>query len=57
MQFQQKTDATIQDIRTQISQLTSFVSELKAQNSGFLPSQTIMNLRDNVSAITLRSGR
>ena len=55
--YQQRTDAAIQDIRTQIGQLASSMNELKTQNSGLLPSQTIVNPRDNVSAITLRSGR
>ena len=36
--YQQRTDATIQDIRTQIGQLASFVSKPKTQGSGLPPS-------------------
>ena len=31
--------------------------ELKAQGPGLIPSQTIVNVRDNVNAITLRYAR
>ncbi|RDX87866.1 hypothetical protein CR513_30611, partial [Mucuna pruriens] len=43
MQFQQNMNATIQDLKTQIGHN--------------LPSQTILNLRGNASAVTLRSGK
>ncbi|KAJ9173939.1 hypothetical protein P3X46_017022 [Hevea brasiliensis] len=56
-QFQQETRNSIQNIERQIGQLTSFVSKLEAQGSGKLPSQTIMNPRENVNAIVLRSGK
>ncbi|KAK4381604.1 hypothetical protein Sango_2951100 [Sesamum angolense] len=41
----------------QISQLATSVSKLEAQASGKLPSQTETNPRENVSAITLQSGK
>ncbi|KAK4382383.1 Retrovirus-related Pol polyprotein from transposon opus [Sesamum angolense] len=46
----------LQHLGNQISQLATFVSKLEAQASGKLPSQTETNPRENVSAITLRSG-
>ena len=33
------------------------ISQIKAQRSGKLPSQTIMNTKKNASVITLRSGK
>jgi len=56
-QFQQETKNSIQNIERQIGQLASSVSKLEAQGSGKLPSQTIMNPRENASAILLRSGK
>ena len=70
-QFQQETRASIADIKanianmqasiqslaTQVGQLVTTVSRLEAQGYGRLPSQTVMNPRENVSAITLRSGK
>ncbi|KAJ9159387.1 hypothetical protein P3X46_024895 [Hevea brasiliensis] len=56
-QFQQETRNSIQNIERQIGQLASSVSKLEAQGSGRLPSQTIMNPRENASAILLRSGK
>ncbi|KAJ9152447.1 hypothetical protein P3X46_026012, partial [Hevea brasiliensis] len=41
----------------QIDQLASSVSKLEAQGSEKLPSQTVMNPRENASAILLRSGK
>ncbi|RDX72929.1 hypothetical protein CR513_47510, partial [Mucuna pruriens] len=49
--------ATIQDLKTQIGQLANTVSHLQSAGSNNLPSQTILNLRGNASAVTLRSGR
>ncbi|XP_031127650.1 uncharacterized protein LOC116029749 [Ipomoea triloba] len=54
-QFQQQTRTSIQHLESQISQLASTVSRLESQ--GKLPSQTIVNPKQNVSAITLRSGK
>ncbi|KAE8665021.1 ocs element-binding factor 1-like [Hibiscus syriacus] len=54
-QFQQETRTSIQNLENQMSQLASSVSRLESQ--GKLPSQTIVNPKQNVSAITLRSGK
>ncbi|KAK4383695.1 hypothetical protein Sango_2750900 [Sesamum angolense] len=52
-QFQQETRASIQNLESQVSQLASSVSRLESQ--GKLPSQTIINPKQNVSAITMCS--
>ncbi|KAK4395446.1 hypothetical protein Sango_1698900 [Sesamum angolense] len=52
-QFQQETRASIQNLESQMSQLASSVSRLESQ--GKLPSQTIINPKQNVSAITMCS--
>ncbi|KAL0378490.1 UNVERIFIED_CONTAM: hypothetical protein Sradi_3154500 [Sesamum radiatum] len=54
-QFQQKTEAGLQHLGNQMSQLARSVSQLTAQASRKLPSQTEANPRENVSAMTLRS--
>ncbi|KAL0286859.1 UNVERIFIED_CONTAM: Retrovirus-related Pol polyprotein from transposon.6 [Sesamum radiatum] len=54
-QFQQETRSSIQNLESQISQLVSSVSRLESQ--GKLPSQTIINPKQNASAIVLRSGK
>ncbi|KAL2249932.1 UNVERIFIED_CONTAM: Retrovirus-related Pol polyprotein from transposon 17.6 [Sesamum indicum] len=54
-QFQQQTQQSIQNLESQISQLASSVSKLESQ--GKLPSQSVINPRQNASAITLRSGK
>ncbi|KAJ9178685.1 hypothetical protein P3X46_010549 [Hevea brasiliensis] len=56
-QFQQETRNSIQNIERQIGQLASSVSKLEAQGSGKLPSQTVMNPRENASAILLQNGK
>ncbi|KAL0319983.1 UNVERIFIED_CONTAM: hypothetical protein Sradi_5259800 [Sesamum radiatum] len=63
-QFQQKMEAGLQETRTcinhsgnQLSQLATSVNQLEAQSCGKLPSQIEANLRENVSAITLWSGK
>ncbi|KAL0296021.1 UNVERIFIED_CONTAM: hypothetical protein Sradi_6654200 [Sesamum radiatum] len=53
----QETRANLQHLGNQISQLATSVSKLEVQASGKLPSQTETNPRENVSAITLRSGK
>ncbi|XP_017622191.1 uncharacterized protein LOC108466378 [Gossypium arboreum] len=53
--FQQKTDMLLQELDKQVSKLVLTVSRLESQ--GKLPSQTDLNPRHNVSAITLRSGK
>ncbi|KAJ9568340.1 hypothetical protein OSB04_004306 [Centaurea solstitialis] len=55
LQFQQKTEASIQNLRAQMTQLATSVSQLESQ--GKLPSQTETNPKQNVSAIALRSGK
>ncbi|KAL2235749.1 UNVERIFIED_CONTAM: hypothetical protein Sindi_1307100 [Sesamum indicum] len=54
-QFQQQTQTSIQNLESQISQLASSVGKLASQ--GKLPSQSVINPRQNVSAITLCSGK
>ncbi|KAJ9175141.1 hypothetical protein P3X46_013722 [Hevea brasiliensis] len=56
-QFQQETKNSIQNIERQIGQLASSMSKLEAQGSRKLPSQTVMNPRENASAILLQSGK
>ncbi|XP_016723785.1 uncharacterized protein [Gossypium hirsutum] len=53
--YQQRTDASIQELTNQVSKLSMAVNRLESQ--GKLPSQTEPNPRQNVSAITLRSGK
>ncbi|XP_073064091.1 uncharacterized protein [Primulina eburnea] len=55
--FQQETRASIQNLGTQITQIATSVSKLEAQNSGKLPSQTVVNPKENASAMVLRSGK
>ncbi|XP_073121862.1 uncharacterized protein [Henckelia pumila] len=55
--FQQETRAIIQQLNTQIGQLATAAKRLEALNSNSLPSQTVVNPKENVSAITLRSER
>ncbi|KAM7514528.1 hypothetical protein LguiA_004111 [Lonicera macranthoides] len=56
-QFQQETRTSIQNLENQMSQLATIVSWLESQRSGKLPSQTVVNPRQDASAITLRSGK
>ncbi|XP_052203082.1 uncharacterized protein LOC127808554 [Diospyros lotus] len=56
-QFQQEIRTSIKQLENQISQLATSMNRLEAQGSGKLPSQTIVNPRENVSVITLRSGK
>ncbi|XP_073133487.1 uncharacterized protein [Henckelia pumila] len=58
LKFQRlETRASIQHLNTQVGQLATTINRLEAQNSSSLPSQTVVNPKENVSAITLRSGR
>ncbi|XP_073120743.1 uncharacterized protein [Henckelia pumila] len=52
-----ETRASIQHLNTQVGQLAIAINRLEAQNSSSLPSQTVVNPKENVSAITFRSGR
>ncbi|XP_071728296.1 uncharacterized protein [Rutidosis leptorrhynchoides] len=56
-QFQQETGTSIQNLENQIGQLATSVNRLESQASNKLPSQTVTNPKQNVSAITLRSGK
>ncbi|GAU10438.1 hypothetical protein TSUD_423470, partial [Trifolium subterraneum] len=58
-QYQQRTDASIQSLTTQMGQMANVIGQLQVQGSGNLPAQTVPNpnVNSNVSAITLRSGR
>ncbi|CAM8934643.1 unnamed protein product [Rhodiola kirilowii] len=55
-QNQAKNDGSIADLKKQMSQLATSMSALTIEPSR-LPSQTIQNPKENVSAVTLRSGR
>ncbi|CAM8951464.1 unnamed protein product [Rhodiola kirilowii] len=52
-QYMVKTDGALADLGKQMSQLATSVSELKNE-SGRLPSQSVQNLKENVSTVTLR---
>ncbi|KAL0323007.1 UNVERIFIED_CONTAM: hypothetical protein Sangu_1920000 [Sesamum angustifolium] len=54
-QFQLSTQTSIQNLESQMSQLASSISKLESQ--GKLPSQTVINPKQNASAIVLRSGK
>ncbi|XP_010242023.1 PREDICTED: uncharacterized protein LOC104586472 [Nelumbo nucifera] len=54
-QFQQETRASIQRLDNQMGQMVTAISRLEAQSSGKLPSQTVVNPKENVSAIVLKS--
>ncbi|XP_075473854.1 uncharacterized protein LOC142504895 [Primulina tabacum] len=53
--FQQETRASIQNLSTQVGQLETSIHKLEAKNLGNIPSQTVVNPKENVSAITLRN--
>ncbi|XP_068657926.1 uncharacterized protein [Aristolochia californica] len=57
LKFQQKTWASIQSKDNQMVQMAITISRIEAQISGKLPSQTVVNPRENASAIFLRSGK
>ncbi|XP_073139074.1 uncharacterized protein [Henckelia pumila] len=52
-----ETRASIQHLNTQVGQLATAINRLEAKNSSSLPSQIVVNPKENVSAITLRGGR
>ncbi|XP_030931009.1 uncharacterized protein LOC115956876 [Quercus lobata] len=56
-QFQQEAKANIQSLDNQMGQMATTISRLEAQISGKLPSQMVVNPRENASAIVLRSGK
>ncbi|KAK8514966.1 hypothetical protein V6N11_072771 [Hibiscus sabdariffa] len=53
-QYQTRTDSRMQEMEKQMNQLAQTLGRLESQ--GKLPSQTEPNPKENVSAITLRSG-
>ena len=60
LQFQQRTDSSIQILNTQMGQLATQINNMQAQGSNQLPAQTVVNPNGpnaNVSAISLRSGK
>ncbi|KAF5462781.1 hypothetical protein F2P56_018762 [Juglans regia] len=52
-----ETRASIQSLDNQMGQMATAISQLEAQSSRKLPSQTVVNPRENESAIVLRSGK
>ena len=56
-QFQQEARANIQSLDNQMGQMATAITRLKALSSRKLPSQTVVNPRENASAIILRSGK
>ena len=56
-QFQQEAMANIQSLDNQMGQIATAISWLEAQSLGKLPSQMVVNPRENASAIILRSGK
>lgn len=54
-QFQNDTKASISNLENQVSQLASSLNRLETQ--GKLPSQTVINPKQNANAITLRNGK
>ena len=56
-QFQQEARTSIQNLDNQMGQMATAISRLEAQSSGKLPSQTVVNPREQASAIILRSGK
>ncbi|KAL5569950.1 hypothetical protein UlMin_026525 [Ulmus minor] len=54
-QFQNDTKNHLKSIENQFSQLATTVGKLEAQGSGKLPSQTVINPKENASAISLRN--
>ena len=57
IQFQQETKASIRNLEAQMGQMAVTLSQIQARDLEKLPSQTIMNPRENTDAITLRSGK
>ena len=57
MQFQQTTQAFIKNIEMQMGQMAKKIGKIKAHGSSKLPSQLLINPRENASVITLRNGR
>ena len=56
-QFQQEARVNIQILDNQMGQMATTISRLKVLSSGKLSSQMVVNQRENVSAIVLRSDK
>ena len=54
LQFQQETRTSIKNLETQVSQLAKILGRLEAQGLGKLPSQNMINPKENVTVITLK---
>ncbi|XP_050875455.1 uncharacterized protein LOC127079088 [Lathyrus oleraceus] len=60
LQFQQRTESSIQTLQTQIGQLATSINAMQSQGSNQLPAQAVVNPKGpnaNVSAISWRSGK
>ena len=57
IQFQQEMRVSIQSLENQMGQMVTVISQLEVHSSGKLSSQTVVNPRENASAIVLRSGK
>ncbi|XP_073132354.1 uncharacterized protein [Henckelia pumila] len=57
LQFQQETRANIQNLNTQVGQLTTALNRLEAKNSSGLNSKTVVNTKENICAITLKNDK
>ncbi|XP_075524490.1 uncharacterized protein LOC142556877 [Primulina tabacum] len=53
----QETMTSFQNLGNQITQFAMSVRKLEAMNSGKLPSQTVVNTKENAGAIVLRNGK
>ena len=53
----QKTNTHLQLLEKQIGQSATSISKMEAQGSGKLPSQIMVNPRDNTSIVTLGIGK
>ncbi|XP_022865326.1 uncharacterized protein LOC111385186 [Olea europaea var. sylvestris] len=56
-QFQQEARVNIKSLENQMGQMAIAINKLEAQGSGKLPSQTMVNPRENACAITLKNGK
>ena len=57
MQFKQQTQASLKNLENTMGQIATSLSRMETQNIGKLPSQAELNPKENVSAVTLRSGK
>ena len=57
VKFQQENDARFINLERQIGQIATSLSKLESQGSGKLPSQTVINPKEGVNAVTLTYSR